>query len=85
MPALTAGRAAAVADGIATSGPGSAQPMTRESWQIQAAQSMTGGPSGPRSTQPMTGGPWRTRFIASAGVPRHQPSASTHQVSPAAA
>ena len=31
----------------------------------------------------MTGGPWRTRVIASAGVPRHQPSASIHQVSPA--
>ncbi len=37
----------------------------------------------PSRFQPTAGGPWRTRAIASAGVPRHQPSASIHQVSPA--
>ena len=39
--------------------------------------------AGKRPAQPTSGGPWRTRAIASAGVPRHQPSASIHQVSPA--
>jgi hypothetical protein len=37
----------------------------------------------PRSCQAKAGGPWRIRVIASAPLPRHQPSASTHQVRPA--
>ena len=35
------------------------------------------------ASQGTSGGPWRTRLSASAGLPRHQPSASTHQVRPA--
>jgi hypothetical protein len=41
------------------------------------------GSSVTHTDQVSTGGPWRTRVIASRGLPRHQPSASIHQVSPA--